>query len=251
MSPEFTTQPPSFLKLLAHDLRWNILKALTVSDYRVQELVEQLRQPMNLVSYHLKKLRDEAVVTMRRSDADGRDVYYSLDLAVVHHLFVASVLALHPSLAATPVHSTDTFPTSLRVLFVCTHNSARSQMAEGLLRHLAGNRVEVFSAGSNPTYVHPDAVVTMDQLGIDIRTQQAKPVEDFEGKQFDYVITVCDKARETCPVFSGTGQLIHWSFPDPVAVTSDEDRAARFKEIAAQLQSRIQYFLHAVSELKE
>jgi DNA-binding transcriptional ArsR family regulator len=188
-------QPPEFIKLLANDLRWGLLKALTTSDHQVNELVAQLQQPMNLVSYHLKKMRDDALVTTRRSEGDGRDIYYSLDLAHLRQLYFEVGIALHPAIALDlPSIDVSRLPHQ-RILFVCTHNSARSQMAEGLLRHLSQGHFTVFSAGSHPTQVHPDAVHTMKRLGIDISQQQSRPLADLARQSFDYVITVCDKAR--------------------------------------------------------
>lgn len=234
-------QPPEFIRLLAHDLRWSLLKALTVSDYRVHELVEQVEQPMNLVSYHLKKMRDEALVTMRRSEADGRDVYYSLDLNRVCDLYHAAGHELHPKLVANPEQKTG-FRTA-HVLFLCTHNSARSQMAEGLMRHLSAGQIDVSSAGSYPTQLHPNAIRTMDSLGIDIRKQRPKSLNTFENQAFDYVITVCDKAREACPVFPGTAQQIHWGFRDPAVIISEIEQLGAFEQIALRLKSRIESFL--------
>lgn len=240
---------PHLLSLLAHDVRWRLLKMLTVSDYRVQELAAFVDQPMNLVSYHLKKLRDDHVVTIRRSEADARDVYYSLDVDSLRQFYRDAGLALHPALGselplapAVPVLSG-----SLRVLFVCTHNSARSQMAEGLLRSLTGGLVEVSSAGSHPTALHSDAISTMDALGIDIRGQQSKPLRDFEQQHFDYVITVCDRAREICPVFPG-GQQLHWGFSDPTVIADARERQLTFAQIARQLQSRLFYFLTLIAQ---
>jgi protein-tyrosine-phosphatase len=237
-------QPPEFIKLLANDLRWSLLKLLAVGDYRVHELVEQVAQPMNLVSYHLKKMRDDALVTTRRSDADGRDVYYSLDLDRLREMYLAAGGALHPSLGLQPQRSENT---AARVLFVCTHNSARSQMAEGLLRHLSSEHVAAYSAGSRPTQIHPDAIHTMDMLGIDIRGHRTHHLREFEAQSFDYVITVCDRAREVCPAFPGGGQHIHWGFPDPVLVDDAEERAVVFEQTALRLKSRISYFLTTLS----
>ena len=242
-----STQPPDFLKLLAHDLRWKLVTALARSDHRVHELVRLLEQPMNLVSYHLKQLRDQYLVTERRSSADGRDVYYSLDLDALRTRYFATGAALHPSLAITdetPLDRTDadTRP-ARRVLFLCTHNSARSQMAEGILRHFAGSRVEAFSAGSQPSAVHPDAVQVLAAIGIDISQQRSKHLDQFADQSFDYIITVCDRVREVCPVFPDDPECIHWSFADPAAV---EDAAARehaFQQTAQQLLTRVRYLL--------
>jgi ArsR family transcriptional regulator, arsenate/arsenite/antimonite-responsive transcriptional repressor / arsenate reductase (thioredoxin) len=238
-------QPPEFIRLLAHDLRWSLLKALTVSDYRVHELVEWVDQPMNLVSYHLKKMRDDALVTMRRSEADGRDVYYSLDLNRLRDLYRTAGRRLHPTLDADAEQKT--ISQTARVLFLCTHNSARSQMAEGLMRHLSVGQIDVSSAGSHPTQVHPNAIKTMDTLGIDIRKQRPKSLNTFENQAFDYVITVCDKAREVCPLFPGQAQQIHWGFPDPVAIDDEVEQAGAFEEIAQRLKSRIESFLVMLS----
>ncbi len=237
--------PPHLLRLLAHDLRWNMLKALTVGDYRVQELVDLVNEPMNLVSYHLKKLRDDGLVNTRRSDADGRDVYYSLDLDNLCQLYREAGASLHPALQfdPTPADLITAVPDKVRVLFVCTHNSARSQMAEGLMRHITPNSIDVHSAGSHPTHLHPDAVRTMDALGINIRGQAAKHFTDYEGHTFDYVITVCDLAREVCPTFPGDGQQIHWGFPDPAKIDDPAARTQAFEQTALRLKSRITHFL--------
>lgn len=235
--------PPEFIRLLANDLRWGLLKALLGSDLQVNELVARLQQPMNLVSYHLKKLRDEALVTTRRSEADGRDVYYSPDLDRLRQMYAEAGAALGLHTRSVDVSRLE----SLRVLFVCTHNSARSQMAEGWMRHLSDGRLHVLSAGSHPTGIHPDAVRTMAGFGIDIGSQQSRSLGAVEGQPFDYVITVCDKAREVCPVFPGSGTFIHWGFPDPVAVEDDLQRSAAFERTARQLRSRIEYFLASLS----
>ncbi len=241
--------PPEFIKLMAHQVRWRLVKALSTSDHRVQELVVLVDQPMNLVSYHLKKLREDGVVTTRRSDADARDVYYRLDLGSLRSLYRAAGAALHPVLTAepSPLPAMTALPHA-RVLFVCTHNSARSQMSEGLMRRLAGEQIEVFSAGSHPTRLHPDAVRTMDALGIDIRGQQSKHLREFDGQSFDYVITVCDRAREVCPEFPGEREQIHWGFSDPAEIEDAAERRRIFGQIAHQLQTRITYFLARLSE---
>ncbi len=246
----YATQPVDFLKILAHKLRWKLVTALSQSDYRVQELVEMLHQPQNLVSYHLRLLSDLQLVTEHRSTADGRDVYYSLDLVQMHRMLKAVGQALHPALNGDQAdleglrvtHSS----TQARILCLCTENSARSQMAEGILRHLGGILVDVFSAGTAPSKVHPDAVRALAGMDIDISQQRAKHVDKFAGQTFDFIITVCDRARENCPIFPGNGHRIHWSLPDPAAVAGDEARYAAFEQTARQLRSRIRYFVAAL-----
>jgi arsenate reductase (thioredoxin) len=127
-----------------------------------------------------------------------------------------------------------------RILILCTGNSARSQMAEGLLRDLAAGRVEVFSAGTKPTGVRPEAIEAMSELGIDISSHRSKHVDEFAGQHFDTVITVCDNARETCPVFPASVEMLHWSFEDPAAVEgSYEVRLAAFRRIRDQIRDRL------------
>ena len=133
-----------------------------------------------------------------------------------------------------------------RVLILCTGNSARSQMAEGLLRAL-DHRFEVASAGTHPTRVHPLAVRAMQERGIDINHQRSKSVGEFVGQPFDYVITVCDAAAESCPTFPGPAQRIHWSVPDPAAATGAEDeRIATFRRVRDELESRLRDWLATV-----
>jgi arsenate reductase len=124
-----------------------------------------------------------------------------------------------------------------RVLILCTGNSARSQMAEGLLRHDAGDRFAVESAGTKASFVRPEAIAVMQELGIDISDQRSKSVEEFDGQHFDYVITVCDDARETCPVFFGPAEKLHHGFEDPAAFQgSGEERLALFRRIRDELR---------------
>jgi arsenate reductase len=125
-----------------------------------------------------------------------------------------------------------------KVLILCTGNSARSQMAEGLLRHEAGDRFEVFSAGTKPTHVRPEAIEAMAEIGIDISTHRSKSVDEFVGQAFDYVITVCSNANETCPVFPAASRL-HWPFEDP----SVAEGAPAFRRIRDQIRARIMLFL--------
>ena len=130
-----------------------------------------------------------------------------------------------------------------RVLFVCTHNSARSQMAEGLLRHYSGDRFEAFSAGTEPGSLHPLAVRAMAELGIDISDHSPKPVDRFLDQSFDLVVTVCDQATETCPVFPGATRHLHWSFEDPSHVEgSEEERLEVFRRVRDEIEARIRRF---------
>jgi arsenate reductase len=130
-----------------------------------------------------------------------------------------------------------------RVLILCTGNSARSQMAEGLLRHDAGDRFEVFSAGTNPSQVRSEAITAMHELGIDISEHRSKSVDEYSSQPFDYVLTVCDNARESCPIFSGRSIQIHHSFEDPAAVQgSREERLAAFRRIRDELRDYLLRF---------
>jgi arsenate reductase len=127
-----------------------------------------------------------------------------------------------------------------RVLILCTGNSARSQMAEGLLRHDAGDQFEVASAGVAPTQVRPEAIEVMREVGIDISGHRSKSVDEFTDAEFDYVITVCDNANEQCPIFPGKTQRIHWSFEDPAAVQGDKDqRLAIFRKVRDEIRERL------------
>jgi arsenate reductase len=127
-----------------------------------------------------------------------------------------------------------------RVLFLCTHNSARSQMAEALLRHLGGDRFEAMSAGTEATHVRPLAVRAMDEIGVDISGQESKTLERYLEEPFDYVITVCDDANEACPFFPGAQSRLHWSFEDPSRVEgSEEERLAVFRAVRDRIRERI------------
>lgn len=130
-----------------------------------------------------------------------------------------------------------------KVLFLCTGNSCRSQMAEGWLRHLAGDRFEVSSAGTQPAGLNPGAVDAMRELGIDISGHRSKHLNEFLGVRFDHVITVCDRAKETCPIFPGARSLLHWRFDDPAAARgSDEERRKVFQRVRDEIGSRIRNF---------
>jgi arsenate reductase len=134
-----------------------------------------------------------------------------------------------------------------KVLFICTNNSARSQMAEGLLRHVYGNEYAVYSAGTNPTRIHPKAVMVMKEIGIDISGQKAKNISIYKEKRFDYVITVCDKAREACPFFPGGEKIIHKSFEDPANNNNHDSEIyslMKFRKVRNSISLWIQTYFH-------
>jgi len=130
-----------------------------------------------------------------------------------------------------------------RVLVLCTGNSARSQMAEGLLRHDAGDRFDVESAGLNPGHVRPEAIAVMKEIGLDISGQRSKHVDEFAGQQFDYVLTVCDNANESCPVLPGQGERLHRSFEDPAALQgTEQQRLAGFRRVRDEIRDYLKTF---------
>ncbi|QYN40491.1 ArsR family transcriptional regulator [Pseudonocardia sp. DSM 110487] len=229
--------PPAFVRLAAHPVRWRLLSALAGSDYRVRELVALVGEPQNLVSYHLKLLRDGGLATVTRSSFDGRDSYYHLDLDRCGAALAESAAALHPALRR------DVAPTipGGAVLFVCTGNSARSPIAEALLRRHTGARATVTSAGSRPRpELHPHTVrVLREEFGVDVSGQRPRHLDSLAGRTFDWVVTMCDKAREVCPDFGRT-RRVHWSIPEPA------DDAAAFRRTAAEIDTRVRYLLPAL-----
>jgi ArsR family transcriptional regulator, arsenate/arsenite/antimonite-responsive transcriptional repressor / arsenate reductase (thioredoxin) len=243
-----TLHPPDFLRLAGHPIRWRLLNELARSDRRVGELTDLLGQPQNLVSYHLSRLRGEHLVSTHRSSADGRDSYYSLDLMRCRDLLTATGAALHPALGANaPGPSGPARQPRAQVLFLCTGNSVRSQMAEALAEHLAPDRVEAFSAGSHPKELHPNAVRAMREYGIDIGGRHAKHLGEFVERPFDYVVTLCDRVREVCPEFPGHPGVTHWSIADP-AREGDDDEVTypAFRRTAAGLADRVSFLLDLI-----
>ena len=245
MSEAPDSVPPGLLRLAGHPLRWRLLTELARSDRQVCELTDLLGQPQSLVSYHLGQLRGGGLVSARRSSADRRDAYYRIDLARCGELLIETGRALHPGLALRPGLSLIPPPAErirrrTRVLFLCTGNSARSQMAEALLGQLSGGTVEVASAGSRPKPLHPSAVRVMREHGIDISGRQAKHLDRFAGQRFGYVISLCDRVREVCPEFPGHPQMIHWSIADPAG---EADGYPAFRRVATELRTRIGFLL--------
>ncbi|MEO3757933.1 ArsR family transcriptional regulator [Mycobacterium sp. B14F4] len=228
---------PLVMRMAAHPLRWALMTELASSDRRVRELVAAVDEPQNLVSYHLGLLRKAGLVTMRRSSFDGRDTYYHLDLARCATAFGEAATALHPALMPTGRG----WPSGRSVLFLCTGNSARSPIAEALLRDRSGGRVDVASAGSHPKpELHPNALrVLREDYGIDLKPWRPQPLDAVAGRRFDHVITLCDKIREV-PRDHGSAATTHWSLSDPSAAGPD-DRATypEFRSVARELDTRI------------
>jgi protein-tyrosine-phosphatase/DNA-binding transcriptional ArsR family regulator len=243
--------PPSFLRLAGHPLRWRLLRELARSDRQVRELTGLLGQPQSLVSYHLGRLSEGRLVRMRRSAADRRDAYYSLDLARCGELLIATGAALHPGLRlvqpAQPPHGPVPPAPSARVLFLCTGNSARSPMAEALTRHLDPVTVEAFSAGSDPKPLHPNAVRVMGEHGIDLRGRRPRHLREFAQQSVDYVVSLCDRVRERLPQFPDHPERIHWSIADPACDEhADADTYPAFQQTAAELATRVRFLLHHI-----
>jgi protein-tyrosine-phosphatase len=247
-----------FLQLAGHPLRWQLLRELGRSDRRVGELTALVGGPQNLVSYHLRQLRGGRLVSARRSSADGRDTYYTVNLTRFGELLAMTGQSLHPGLrlAAAGVDGPGEDgpgeevpgaagdPPVARMLFLCTGNSARSQIAEALARARSGGRVQAYSAGSRPKPLHPNAIRVMREAGLDPSAHQSKHLSAFSAESFDLVITLCDKVREVCPEFPGHPGYAHWSIADPAAAGGSDDQTyPLFRQLVAELETRIGYLL--------
>jgi protein-tyrosine-phosphatase len=246
-APDIT--PPPFLPLVAHPLRWRLLSELAASDRRVRELCAASGEPQSLVSYHLRRLREVGAVSTRRSTADGRDTYYVADLARCRELFTVAATSLHPGVS--PSRSTERTERHLApadVLFLCTGNSSRSQIAEGLAAHLSHGALRAVSAGSNPKPVHRNAVRVLRTRGLAIDGLRSKHLSEFADRRFDSVITLCDRVREVCPEFPGGPRAIHWSVPDPSREPgTDDETLAAFERVADELAVRIGFLLEELA----
>ena len=236
--------PPEFLQLAGHPLRWRLLNELARSDRVEHELTGLVGEPQNLVSYHLGKLRESRLVSARRSAADRRDTYYALDLAQVGTLLSATGAALHPGLRLAPVARDGALKSPVQVLFLCSGNSARSQMAEALAKALSGGTIKAYSAGSDPKPLHPNAARVMrKQFRLDLTGHTSKHLGVFAGKRFDWVISLCDRVREVCPKFPGHPETVHWSIANPVTGEPDDVTYPLFERTAAELKTRIGFLL--------
>jgi protein-tyrosine-phosphatase/DNA-binding transcriptional ArsR family regulator len=238
------------VQLAGNEVRWQLLGLLSRSDRRVRELTRLLGQPQSLVSYHLGKLQTGGLVTKRRSSADRRDAYYSLDLVRCGELLAATGAALHPGLglpAPTPAEPPAQVTDRTRVLFLCTGNSARSQMAEAFAQNLVGAAIDAHSAGSRPKPIHPNAVAAMREHNINIDGRTSKNLSRYTAQRFHYVITMCDRVREICPEFPGHPEFVHWSMPDPSAEgDTDAQTFPAFQRTAADVRTRVAFLHHII-----
>src|SRR6202034_3810406 len=261
---------PPVLGVLAHDLRWTIVSLLVAGDLRTGELVARTGQAPSLVSYHLARLRDAGLVSVRRSTADGRDSYHTLDLDAIGGAVAGMASQIHPALlaeaGALPTEAgalpteAGALPTEAgalpreagprqagpagppaRVLFICSGNSARSPMAEGWLNHLGGDRVTARSAGISPGSLHPLAVAAMAEQGVDISGHRPAHFSEFADDSVTRVITLCDRARENCRELTTEAAAVHWSIPNPAQAHPPDLDA--FRVTTRELQTRIRYLL--------
>jgi protein-tyrosine-phosphatase/DNA-binding transcriptional ArsR family regulator len=241
---------PLVFELAASPLRWRLLTELAHGDRRVRELSAAVGEPQPLVSYHLRKLRSAGLLSARRSSFDGRDAYYRVDLDRYGALVANAAAALHPALRLEPAPpAVRPDAPRARVLFLCTGNSARSQMAEALARQLSGGAVDACSAGSRPKPVHPNAVRVLERRGIDISRQRSKHLGAFMGERFTQVISLCDRVREVCPEFPGDPEVLHWSIADPAAEPGSESETYPvFERTCAELERRIRFLLHVLPD---
>jgi len=252
VSPPVADGPPAFVRLSSHPVRWQLLQELVQSDRAVWELTRLVAEPQSLVSYHLRQLRDGGLVSSRRSSADRRDTYYAIDLARCQEQLQAVGGALHPGLLLVPSSPSPARPRRSgrrqRVLFLCTGNSARSQIAEALLEHMSSGAVEAASAGSHPKPLHPNAVRVLKQRGIDISANRTRHLDEFVAQRFDMVITLCDRVREVCPEFPSHPRVAHWSIPDPAAdAPSNRASYPAFERTTAELETRLSFLLYLLA----
>lgn len=239
------------LRVVTEPNRWRLLAELARSDRQVSELMALLDAPQSLVSYHLRELQTAGLVTAKRSAADGRDTFYRVGTERWLALLNEAAGALHPGVMLVPAPPPPPRPVRgrpPRVLFLCTGNSARSQMAEALLRHRTHGVVDARSAGSHPKAVHPTAVAVMAEWGIDLSGHEAKPFSRFRRMRFDHVITLCDKVREICPEFPGQPATAHWSVADPALEGDGPTGYAAFQRTADELDGRITYLIARLSK---
>ncbi|WP_406815737.1 ArsR family transcriptional regulator [Mycobacterium sp. M23085] len=228
---------PPLMRMASHPLRWALLTELASGDQRVRELATAIGEPQNLVSYHLRLLRSAGLIDARRSNFDGRDSYYRLNLTQCAAAFGEAAAALHPALApALPAK-----PPPRSVLFLCTGNSARSPMAAALLQKRGEGRIRTASAGSHPnSCLHVNAIRVMrDEYDIDLRGTRPQPLAAVSRRRLDCVITLCDKVREYVRDHD-LPTTTHWSLPDPSAAGG---AYPEFRRVASELSDRVDFFI--------
>jgi ArsR family transcriptional regulator, arsenate/arsenite/antimonite-responsive transcriptional repressor / arsenate reductase (thioredoxin) len=237
--------PPEVFGLLSDPLRWQIVGELGRSDRRVGELVALLDRPQNVVSYHLAELRKAGLTSSHRSSADGRDIYYRVDLMRCRDVLADVGEALHPGMSLEPRGGAAARISGRpSLLFLCTGNSARSQIAEALAVHRSDGQVRAASAGSHPKPLHPNAVRVLAERGVDISGRSTTPLTRYANRRFDRVITLCDKVREVCPDFSGAPPSAHWSIPDPASSGPDDEATyPTFVQVADDIEGRVALLL--------
>lgn len=239
--------PSRFLQLVADPLRWALLHELAEGDRRVGELTTLVGASQNLVSYHLGEMRSAGLVSSRRSSADGRDTYYRFNPALFGQLLRDTGVALHPALRSEP--TAPVVPArarKVRVLFLCTGNSARSQIAEAFATQRAGQAITARSAGSHPKPLHPHAIEVMAAHGIDISGHTSMHLRRLAHHRFDHVVTLCDRVKEICPDLPGQPATAHWSIPDlsthdggyPAFVRAADEIAERVNLLIARIAAQ-------------
>jgi protein-tyrosine-phosphatase len=240
-----TASDALFVTLLANPAIWTTVQALARSDAHVADLQAHTGFSAAALDHALDQLSAVGLITSRPSDADPQVVYYQLHVDRLAALAQTTLTALHPSLTLAPPPTeapAPPQPVHPRVLFLCTHNSARSQIAEGLLRMISGGAVDAYSAGVAPASLHPLARESLERVGAFTESMASKHMDVFAGQHFDYVITVCDQAREVCPTFPNADQQLHWSLPDPASAEVARQPKA-FQAVSIELAQRLRYLL--------
>jgi protein-tyrosine-phosphatase/DNA-binding transcriptional ArsR family regulator len=240
---------PDFVLAAGHPIRWAILYELARSDRQVSELATVIGAGQSLVSYHLGRLRESGLVIGRRSAEDGRRTYYRTDLEQCSRLIEASGRALHPGIGSRPFNERALGgQRQLRVLFLCTGNSARSQMAEAFMSREGDGSWECESAGDTPRQIHQNAIHAMARAGLDITGQRSKPISEVSSRRFDHVVTLCDRVRSHVPEFPGA-RSSHWSVPDPVDDgRPDTETLPAFESVAEEIRRRVALFAMLANE---
>lgn len=247
--PDHQDEALILLKLLAHDLRWAIVKSLATTDMRVGEIVAGVQQPTNLVSYHLKKLRDGNVVNAHRSNADARDVYYALDFDRVRD----ALKLVGTSVSLFPQGLTQELP--IRIVFVCTDGSLRSRMAAAIAyklnEQLDQNCIESYIGGITLAPLHPETAHILRLLDLDVHHTPLRHIDEFNSDNVDYAITVCDQVRDMYPAFQPDLKRMHWSIPPPAPMQDPEARQSAYRETYKLIEDRIVYFINSIQALTE